>query len=59
MSSIGNGHGHGEASADAHGSHGNGLGAIGSQEAVTVVALAVTMGILCLMGLIWFMSRIL
>lgn len=53
MSSSTNGHGHGEHA------HGNGLGDIGSQEAVTVVALAVTAGILGLMFLVWVLSRIL
>lgn len=52
MSSSTNGHGHGEHA-------GNGLGPIGSQEAVTVVALAVTCGLLGLMFLIGVMSKIL
>jgi hypothetical protein len=46
--------------AAAHDEHeGNQLGAIGSQEAVTVVALSVTFGILMLMCLVLGMSRIL
>jgi hypothetical protein len=44
--------------AEAHEAHGNQLGPIGSQEAVTVVTLSVTFGILALMGLLFFMSHI-